>query len=68
MAASGERAREHTIDLGDGRTLGYAEFGEPGGTPIVFVHGLPDATLTVFERLGHVVMSRFGEVATALIG
>ena len=29
---------------------------------------IPNATLTVFEGAGHLVVSRFGEVAAALIG
>ena len=25
--------------LADGRTLGYDEFGDPAGTPVIFLHG-----------------------------
>lgn len=28
-----------TIRLSDGRTLGYAEYGDPTGTPVLFFHG-----------------------------
>jgi pimeloyl-ACP methyl ester carboxylesterase len=28
-----------TIELGDGRTLGYREFGDPSGSPVVSCHG-----------------------------
>jgi pimeloyl-ACP methyl ester carboxylesterase len=28
-----------TLPLADGRTLGYAEFGDPNGKPLVFFHG-----------------------------
>merc|ERR1712232_651720 len=29
------------ITLLDGRRLGYAEFGKPSGTPVLFLHGTP---------------------------
>src|SRR5437868_4337089 len=38
-----------TIDtvfrLRDGRALGYAEYGDPGGTPVFFFHGSPGSRL-----------------------
>jgi pimeloyl-ACP methyl ester carboxylesterase len=45
MAVSGDRAREGTIDLHDGRGLGYREYGEATGTPIVYLHGMPGSRL-----------------------
>jgi pimeloyl-ACP methyl ester carboxylesterase len=45
VTASGERAREGTLDLDDGRALGYAEYGEPGGAPIIYLHGMPGSRL-----------------------
>lgn len=33
--------QDGTIELGDGRTLGYAEYGDPKGAPLFFFHGLP---------------------------
>jgi pimeloyl-ACP methyl ester carboxylesterase len=33
--------REGTVQLPDGRALGYAEYGDPGGRPIVMFHGGP---------------------------
>jgi pimeloyl-ACP methyl ester carboxylesterase len=30
---------------GDGRTLGYDDFGDPGGRPVVYLHGTPDSRL-----------------------
>ncbi|KAH8879483.1 hydrolase [Thozetella sp. PMI_491] len=35
----------HTIRLPDGRTLGYAEFGHPDGTPLFYFHGYPSSRL-----------------------
>ena len=51
---------DRTIRLPDGRTLGYAETGDPQGTPVLHFHGSPscrlDATAPEFdaiaERLG----------------
>ena len=34
-----------TLTLPDGRTLGYAEWGDPAGTPIVSLHGTPGCRL-----------------------
>jgi pimeloyl-ACP methyl ester carboxylesterase len=39
-----------TIELSDGRRLGYAEFGDPGGAPVIYFHGWPGAR--VEARLG----------------
>jgi pimeloyl-ACP methyl ester carboxylesterase len=36
---------ERTVQLADGRALGYAEFGDPRGTPVMFFHGLPSSRL-----------------------
>jgi pimeloyl-ACP methyl ester carboxylesterase len=35
-----------TIRLSDGRVLGYAEFGDPTGRPVIFCHGFGDSRLT----------------------
>jgi pimeloyl-ACP methyl ester carboxylesterase len=40
---------EHTIDLPDGRKLGYAEYGSASGTPLFYFHGFPSSRL---EMLG----------------
>jgi pimeloyl-ACP methyl ester carboxylesterase len=34
-----------TITLRDGRRLGYAEYGSPGGKPLFFFHGFPNSRL-----------------------
>ena len=36
---------DQTIKLADGRALGYAEFGDPSGTPVLFFHGFPASRL-----------------------
>ncbi|KAJ4141770.1 hypothetical protein NW768_000987 [Fusarium equiseti] len=40
------------IDLPDGRRLGYHEFGDPNGSPVIYIHGTPDSgvTLSGFEN------------------
>ena len=38
---------EGTIALTDGRTLGYAEYGDPGGRPLFLFHGTPGSRLAV---------------------
>jgi pimeloyl-ACP methyl ester carboxylesterase len=47
---SGGRATpftDGTVELADGRTLGYAEFGDPDGDVILWFHGTPGARLQV---------------------
>lgn len=47
-----------SITLLDGRRLGYAQFGDPGGTPVFFFHGAADSRLqrhaddSIAESLG----------------
>jgi pimeloyl-ACP methyl ester carboxylesterase len=41
---------DRTIQLSDGRCLGYAEFGARGGAPVIYFHGWPGAR--VEGRLG----------------
>ncbi len=38
-------AADRTLTLKDGRSLGYAEFGEPAGIPIIGFHGMPGSRL-----------------------
>lgn len=33
------------VTLGDGRRLAYAEWGDPGGTPVLYCHGFPGSRL-----------------------
>lgn len=41
-------ATEGTIELSDGRQLGYAEYGPPAGDPFLLFHGTPGSRYTVF--------------------
>lgn len=36
---------EQTVRLEDGRNLGYAEYGSPEGTPVMYCHGFPGSRL-----------------------
>lgn len=36
---------EHRLELGDGRTIGYATWGYPEGTPVLIGHGTPGSRL-----------------------
>ncbi|MDQ4079090.1 MAG: alpha/beta hydrolase, partial [Chloroflexota bacterium] len=36
---------DKSIQLKDGRLLGYAEYGDPAGQPIFFFHGWPGSRL-----------------------
>ena len=36
---------EQTLRLEDGRNLGYAEYGNPAGTPVMYFHGFPGSRL-----------------------
>ncbi len=36
---------DQTMKLADGRVLGYAEYGDPSGRPVLFFHGFPGSRL-----------------------
>jgi pimeloyl-ACP methyl ester carboxylesterase len=42
---------DHLLDLGDGRTIGYATWGDPEGTPVFFAHGTPGSRRVLFPSL-----------------
>jgi len=50
MRSSVTAGTDGTIQLSDGRRLGYAEFGDRAGTPVIYFHGWPGAR--VEARLG----------------
>lgn len=39
---------DQTVQLADGRTLGWAEYGHPEGDAVVFLHGTPGSRLDAF--------------------
>jgi pimeloyl-ACP methyl ester carboxylesterase len=43
------RRLRQVIELPDGRTLGFAEYGPPSGVPVFLFHGLPGSRLAVQE-------------------
>src|SRR5436305_1966425 len=45
MTATGSSRTAETMVLRDGRTLGYAEFGDLSGKPLFFFHGGGDSRL-----------------------
>lgn len=49
-------SRALTLNLSDGRIIGYAEYGDPNGMPVLYFHGLPGSRL----EAGH-----YHNVATA---
>lgn len=49
---------DNVLRLRDGRLLGYAEFGDPGGKPVMFFHGFPGSR--VEGALGHDAAERAG--------
>ena len=57
-AAPAELRSDLTITLPGGRLLGYAEYGDPAGTPILGFHGTPGSRLMF--RLAHPVALELG--------
>jgi len=57
-AAGMSAGSESTFRLSDGRLLGYAEQGDPGGAPVLMFHGIPGSRLirhpdpSTAQRLG----------------
>ena len=49
---------EKSITLPDGRQLGYAEYGTPMGTPVLFFHGAPGSRLSIFEGMSEAAAER----------
>ena len=44
-AVESDDRRSRTVTLPDGRRLGYAEWGDPAGWPMLFFHGTPSSRL-----------------------
>jgi len=50
---------DNALTLPDGRKLGYAEFGQPDGYPVLYFHGSPGSRLEPL-LLGDEILSQFG--------
>lgn len=57
---------DRTIRLPDGRTLGYAEAGDPAGTPVLHFHGSPSCRLEVMAPEFDAIAERLGVRVLAL--
>jgi pimeloyl-ACP methyl ester carboxylesterase len=42
---------DHRLELGDGRTIGYATWGDPDGAPVLIGHGTPGSRLALAPGL-----------------
>ena len=42
---------EHLLELHDGRTVGYATWGDPEGTPVFIGHGTPGSCLERYAAI-----------------
>ena len=49
-----DNSHSHTFTLLDGRKLGYADYGDPNGKPILYQHGIPGSRIeaTRYHDLG----------------
>lgn len=49
-----DNSHSHTYTLPDGRELGYADYGDPKGKPILYQHGIPGSRIeaTRYHDLG----------------
>ena len=45
--ATPSNRENQTLKLPDGRNLGYAEYGTPNGSPVFFIHGVPDSRISI---------------------
>lgn len=45
MRATATPTLDRTMQLGDGRSLAFSEWGDPGGRPVVLLHGTPGSRL-----------------------
>lgn len=64
MTNQAQPAEDGVLLLGDGRQLGYAQYGQPDGEPIVYFHGHPGSRLEA--RLAHQAAAESGFRVIAL--
>ena len=48
----------HSLTLGDGRRLAWAEYGDPSGRPLIYCHGFPGSRLEA--AMSHDTAARLG--------
>lgn len=58
--------REQGIRLADGRQLGYAACGAPGGTPLLYFHGIPGSRLELLLPGVEAALAEHGVRAVAI--
>lgn len=49
---------DHTLQLPDGRSLGYAEYGAPAGMPVLFFHGALGSRRSIFPDMAEAAAQR----------
>src|SRR5215469_1286918 len=64
MTNDGHSGEDNQLQLSDGRQLGYARYGRPGGEPILYFHGHPGSRLEA--RFAHAAASDAGFQVIAL--
>ena len=60
----GDAVEDGTLLLGDGRRLGYAQYGTPDGEPLLYFHGHPGSRLEA--RFAHRTAAEAGLRVIAL--
>lgn len=60
MSVAAKSKTEQTLKLKDGRVLGFAEYGDPGGKPVLEFHGWPSSRLegAIYDEPGKKVGAR----------
>jgi len=51
---------DNRIRLSGGQTLGYAQYGDPGGKPVLHFHGLPSSRFELFTPATDEIATRLG--------
>jgi pimeloyl-ACP methyl ester carboxylesterase len=58
---------EKTLELSDGRRIGYGEYGRHDGTPVLYFHGSPGCRINATLTLAHQLANRAGGPKVRLI-
>jgi len=66
-SSDASRSDSKTVQLKDGRRLGYVEYGDPGGKPCFHFHGWPSSRSEVHGDFGiHQAASRLYDTTLSL--